>query len=141
MNRQQLFRWVRRRYGVEPDYPWEDENAVLRHRDSKKWFALVMEIDCKKLGLDRDEAVDIVNLKCEPLLIGSLRTRDGFHPAYHMNKDQWLSVRLDGSVADDEISQLLDLSFELTQKKTKKALKRNAPAADREKETGHAAQM
>ena len=120
MTRQQLFQWMKRRYGVEPDYPWADENAVLRHRDNNKWFALVMEVGREKLGMDGDGTAEIINLKCQPALIGSLRERDGFHPAYHMNKDQWLSVRLDGSVADDEMKSLIDLSFELTQKKQKK---------------------
>ena len=95
MTRQQLFQWMKRRYGVEPDYPWADENAVLRHRDNNKWFALVMEVGREKLGMDGDGTAEIINLKCQPALIGSLRERDGFHPAYHMNKDQWLSVRLD----------------------------------------------
>ncbi|MEY8332104.1 MmcQ/YjbR family DNA-binding protein [Lachnospiraceae bacterium 47-T17] len=120
MTRQQLFQWMKRRYGVEPDYPWADENAVLRHRDNNKWFALVMEVGREKLGMDGDGTAEIINLKCQPALIGSLRERDGFYPAYHMNKDQWLSVRLDGSVADDELKSLIDLSFELTQKKQKK---------------------
>ena len=120
MTRQQLFQWMKRRYGVEPDYPWADENAVLRHRDNNKWCALVMEVGREKLGMDGDGTAEIINLKCQPALIGSLRERDGFHPAYHMNKDQWLSVRLDGSVADDELKSLIDLSFELTQKKQKK---------------------
>ncbi len=120
MTRQQLFQWMKRRYGVEPDYPWADENAVLRHRDNNKWFALVMEVGREKLGMDGDGTAEIINLKCQPALIGSLRERDGFHPAYHMNKDQWLSVRLDGSVTDDELKSLIDLSFELTQKKQKK---------------------
>ena len=120
MTRQQLFQWMKRRYGVEPDYPWADENAVLRHRDNNKWFALVMEVGREKLGMDWDGTAEIINLKCQPALIGSLRERNGFHPAYHMNKDQWLSVRLDGSVADDELKSLIDLSFELTQKKQKK---------------------
>ena len=120
MTRQQLFQWMKRRYGVEPDYPWADENAVLRHRDNNKWFALVMEVGREKLGMDGDGTAEIINLKCQPALIGSLRERNGFHPAYHMNKDQWLSVRLDGSVADDELKSLIDLSFELTQKKQKK---------------------
>ncbi len=120
MTRQQLFQWMKRRYGVEPDYPWADENAVLRHRDNNKWFALVMEVGREKLGMDGDGTAEIINLKCQPVLIGSLRERNGFHPAYHMNKDQWLSVRLDGSVADDELKSLIDLSFELTQKKQKK---------------------
>lgn len=32
MNRQEIFRWVKEQYGTEPDYPWQDANAVLRHQ-------------------------------------------------------------------------------------------------------------
>ena len=39
MNRTELFALVKKNYQVEPDYPWRDTNAVLRHRDTKKWFS------------------------------------------------------------------------------------------------------
>lgn len=32
MNRQEIFEWVKATYGTEPDYPWNDWNAVLRHK-------------------------------------------------------------------------------------------------------------
>ena len=118
MNRQEIFQWVNQRYNTIPDYPWSDENAVLRHADNRKWYGLIMEIRREKLGLEGAGTADIINLKCEPLLIGSLRGREGFHPAYHMNKDQWISIRLDGSVAGEELKDLIDLSYELTKKKT-----------------------
>lgn len=114
MNRQELFEWVRRQYGVCPDYPWKDPNAVLRHPENQKWFAIVLEVGRDKLGLPGSGTVDVVNVKCEPLLIGSLRAKQGFHPAYHMNKDKWISIRLDGSVSGDEIKKLVDLSRRLT---------------------------
>ena len=34
MTRQELFTWIRLRYGTEPEYPWHDWNAVLRHNDN-----------------------------------------------------------------------------------------------------------
>ena len=37
MTRQELFTWVRQQYGTEPEYPWHDRNAVLRHNDNNKW--------------------------------------------------------------------------------------------------------
>ena len=51
--------------GTEPDYPFDEdfETAVLRHKGSRKWFAVVMRVSRRKFGLDSDEAVDIVNLK------------------------------------------------------------------------------
>ena len=44
---------LKKEYGVEPDYPWGKypSNAVFRHEDNKKWFALVMTVSKDKLGL------------------------------------------------------------------------------------------
>lgn len=37
-----------------------------------------------------------------------------------MNKESWISVALDGSVPDDKLRMLLDISFELTKPKIRK---------------------
>ncbi len=120
MGKQELLEWVKRQYGTEPDYPWADDNAVLRHRENRKWYGLVMDVQRGKLGMPGAGSVCALNVKCEPVLIGSLRERPGFHPAYHMNKDKWITVRLDGSVAAEEIRNLVDLSYRLTMPKPKK---------------------
>ena len=54
------------------------------------------------------------NVKSDPLLIGSLRGQDGYFPAYHMNKEKWLSIQLGKPELDDAIKDLLSLSYELT---------------------------
>ncbi|MCD8154896.1 MAG: hypothetical protein LUF78_09475 [Clostridiales bacterium] len=36
-----------------------------------------------------------------------------------MNKTNWLSVLFDGTVSDDQILDLLDMSYQLTAKKKK----------------------
>ena len=43
------------------------------------------------------------NVKSDPLLIGSLRGQDGYFPAYHMNKEKWLSIQLGNPELDDAI--------------------------------------
>ena len=116
MERIKLFEWVKGMYGTDPDYPWNYWNAVLRNKKKKKWYALIMEVPAQKLGLDENRIIDILNVKCDPLLIGSLRSKSGYFPAYHMNKEKWLSIALDGSVQEDEIKDLLDMSYKLTQK-------------------------
>ena len=116
MDRQELLEWAKETYGTEPDYPWNDGNCVLRHENNRKWYALVMKLNEKKLGRQGDRIVDVLNVKCDPLLIGSLRTQPGYFPAYHMNKDRWLSIMLDGTVSPDEIKDLVKLSHQLTQK-------------------------
>lgn len=73
MKRNELFKTLTELYGTEPDYPWHDWNAVLRHTNNKKWYAVVLEVQESKLGLTGDRIVDALNVKCDPQLIGSLR--------------------------------------------------------------------
>lgn len=117
MNRQEIFQWVKEQYGTEPDYPWQDANAVLRHKKNRKWYGLIMRVGRDKLGLSGTGETEVLNLKCDPELIGFLRTRPGFLPAYHMNKSQWISVLLDDSVSGEEIRNLIRMSYGLTEPK------------------------
>ena len=91
MNKQDLQKYILDVYGVIPDFPWENDltSAVYRHTNNRKWFALVMYIPKSKLGLREDGMIDVVNLKCDPVLIGSL-------------------------IDDEQIKMLIDMSFELT---------------------------
>ena len=44
----------------------------------------------------------------------------GFFRAYHMNKEKWISIALDGSIPDDTIKMLLDISYDSTSSHKKK---------------------
>ncbi|MCD7956527.1 MAG: MmcQ/YjbR family DNA-binding protein [Lachnospiraceae bacterium] len=123
MTRNDLFSYVKKEYGIEPDFPFDldFESAVLRHKDTRKWFALVMYVRADRLGHDSDEMVDVVTMKCEPMMIDMLIQQEGYHRAYHMNKTQWLTIELESSVPDKAIKNLVDLSYRLTDKvKSKK---------------------
>ena len=119
MNRGQLEAYIQNHYATLPDYPWADtpRAAVFRHTGNRKWFALVMEVPREKLGLAGTEKLDIVNFKCDPILISSLRGETGIFPAHHMNKANWITAALDSSVPSETIELLLDVSYELTKPK------------------------
>ena len=120
MDRKGLEQLIFDTYSIEPDYPWMDtpESAVFRHAANRKWFALVTTVPKSKLGLPGQQPVDIVNLKCDPILIGSLRAEPGFYPAYHMNKENWIT--LDGSAPEDKLRLVLDMSYTATAPKLRK---------------------
>lgn len=122
MYRSLLDKHINSYYGVIAEFPWlsQPTYAVYRHQNNEKWFAVIMQLPKNKIGLAGDKLVHVVNLKCEPLLIGSLILENGIHKAYHMNKNHWITVRLDGSVEFEKIKWLLDLSYDLTDKKGKK---------------------
>lgn len=88
-------------------------------------YSLVMDVPKNKLGLAGSDALDVVNLKCDPILVGSLRKEPGIFPAYHMNKANWITVALDGSVPDELIKMLLDMSYDATVPKRKKKTKQS----------------
>jgi predicted DNA-binding protein (MmcQ/YjbR family) len=88
--------------GALEDYPFGDGVAVFKVVG--RMFALV------PLG----EPPGSVNLKCDPGLAVALRDRyDGITPGYHLNKQHWNTVVLDGSVPGEEVLELIDHSYDL----------------------------
>lgn len=116
MKRDTLFKYVRAQYKSEPEYLWNNlpGYAVLRHHDGEKWFGIVMNVPGTKLGLETEDEIDVLEVKVRPEHIGSLRKKEGILPAYHMNKEHWISVILSGPLSPKEIHDLLSESHELT---------------------------
>lgn len=84
------------------DYPFGDGVAVFKI--GGRMFALV--------SLDGDTGS--INLKCDPDIAVDLRARHrAVRPGYHQNKRHWNTVELDGSIADDELAEMIDHSYEL----------------------------
>ncbi len=122
----EILEYAKKHYKTAPDYPWKrsPESMVLRHKDTRKWYALIMPVRREHLAMEGDGEIVIMNLKCDPVMSGSLRSNPGILPAYHMNHSEWISVLLDGTVGLNEVLNLLDLSYELTaSKKTKQKLR------------------
>lgn len=119
MTKKDLIQHIADIYSTEAEYPFESspDTIVFRHHNNKKWFAVIMTISKDKLGLKSTDSIDVVNVKSDPILIGNLMGEKGFYPAYHMNKTHWLTIALDGSSDDEKLKFLLDLSFDLTNKK------------------------
>ena len=122
MTKTELLDYVRDTYSVDPDYPWEDEGYVLRHV-SRKWFAVGMEVPYARLGLEQEGMADIIDVKCSPLMMGDYLQQPGILPGYHMNKEHWLTILLDGSAENELIRELLDISYSLTKEKKKRKTK------------------
>lgn len=92
------------------DYPFDDENAVMRHRGNKKMFALIGE---------RNDAV-YINLKCEPMRADFLRSVfKSVTPGWHMNKIHWNTIIMGGDVPVEDLYGMIQHSIDLTKPKEK----------------------
>lgn len=116
MNRSELEAYITEICSTEGEHLFAKYPSflVFRHNGNRKWFAVIMDIPKKNLKLPGDGEISVVNLKCDTRLIGSFREELGIFPGWHMNKAHWLSVALDGTVEDEKIQFLVDMSYELT---------------------------
>ena len=67
MKIEEFFGYVQIQYGTIPEYLWSKlpDSAVLRHKNGK-WYAVIMTVEKSKLGLERNDLVDIMDVKCAP---------------------------------------------------------------------------
>lgn len=121
-DKQWLIAYIGEELNTDPEYLFSKnpDTAIFRHKSNGKWFAAILTVSRRKLGLPDDAVCDIVDLKCGPILSAAFRSQPGVFPGYHMNKDHWISVLLDGTVAEEELIQMVRLSYDLTYPKPKK---------------------
>ena len=123
--------FIERQFNCKAEFPWAEKGgevrdlgaderasaAAKRYSDAavfrcpnKKWFALVMEISYKNLGLASDEKVFAVNLKADPKRVPSLVDKKTIFPAWHMNKKHWITVLLSSATDFDLLRSLTEQS-------------------------------
>jgi len=105
MNREELAAYLTDTYSSEGEHLFAKYPSflVFRHNGNRKWFAVIMDIPRKNLGLPGEGQTQVVNLKCDTRLIGSFRKEPGIFPGWHMNKAHWLRVALEAGVEDEKL--------------------------------------
>jgi len=77
-------------------------------------FTLVFKVKGKMFALLPLEKVAQINLKCDPEKAIELREHyAAVTPGYHMNKQQWNTVLIDGSISDLLLKEWIDDSYKL----------------------------
>ena len=105
-------------YGDELEFLWRKSpgSAVVRRKDTEKWYAVFLAVPRLKLGGSSRERVEVLNLRVRPGEIEGLVDHHSRFPAYHMNKKSWVSLCLDGTVPFEELAARLETSRRLAGK-------------------------
>lgn len=114
----QIINYIHEKYHDELEFLWPKfpDNAVVRRKDNKKWYMVLLTVTSSKIGLDGDEKVEIIDIRMSPKDIEKLQDRKKYHLGYHMNKKHWVTICLDGSVPFTEICAKIDESYCLAKK-------------------------
>ena len=100
-------------FHCEPEFLWENNPnfGVFRCYPSEKWFAIIMNIDKSKIVKEETGEIEIINVKTDKKTDAYLKIK-GIYPAYHMNKKSWVSISLDDTLSDEEISKVITESYD-----------------------------
>lgn len=109
--------WIKEKFSVTDDHPWNTSEEMVFRCPNNKWFALIMEIPLKKLFGQSEEKIHVVNLKADSNLIPQLIDEKSIFPAWHMNKKYWITVLLTTVTDFSKLCQLTEQSFNLVQNK------------------------
>lgn len=114
----QIISYVRDKYNDELEFLWSKfpDNAIWRRKDTSKWYGAILTVSARKLGLNSDEKIEIIDLRIKPEALSSTVDNQRYFPGYHMNKKHWYTIILDGSVNVEEISNRIDESYLLARK-------------------------
>lgn len=113
-----VIEYVKDKYCAEPEYLWakSPNNAIFREQCSSKWYAALLTLPKRKIGIKEDGDIEIIDLKSTPEAIQSLVDGVNYLPGYHMNKKHWFTIRLDGSVPVQQIFRRIDISYDTVKK-------------------------
>lgn len=114
-----LIEYIREKFSDAPEFLWEKypSYAVFRRKDNRKWYAAIMRVPRKYLHLDGAEELEILNLRVEPEELDRIFDGEKYFRGWHMNKRSWMTLRLDDTLTDEEISARLEESYRLAKKK------------------------
>lgn len=114
----QIIKYVEEKYNNKLEFLWIKfpKYAIFRHKENKKWYAILMSLEENKLGIESDKIIDIVVLKNNRDNIINLIDNEKYFAGYHMNKRNWFTIKLDDSVPIKEIYYFIDESYIITNK-------------------------
>lgn len=114
MDIQQFYEYCLAKKGVTEHFPFDEDTLVFKV--GGKLFALSSLQEWERNN-------PAVNLKCDPERALELRGQyDDIQAGYHMSKVHWNTVKINGSVSDSLLKELIDHSYELVFKSLTKKI-------------------
>ncbi len=113
-----ITKYIINKYKDNPEFLWDKYPGcgIFRNKNNNKWYAIVMNIDKSKIDNKTGE-IEIINVKLEEETISNLINKKGYYKAYHMNKKSWITIILDDTLTDKEITKLIDESYNIIDNK------------------------
>lgn len=112
----EVISYVEKKYGDKLEFLWEkfDDNAIWRNKQNNKWYALLLAVSERKLGIESDKIIEVIDLRYQKDKIEEIVDNIKIFGGYHMNKKSWITIKLDESLNTNKIFDLIDNSYNLS---------------------------
>ncbi len=112
----EIISYIKDTYHDELEFLWENsiDTAIWRRKDNQKWYGLITNLPKRKLEMDSDGMVTIINVRIRAEELDGMLDNEIYFKAYHMNKKHWVSIRVDEKVPFDLLKKKIDDSYALT---------------------------
>ena len=116
----EIIKYIKEKYNDELEFLWEkfDNNAIWRNKINQKWYGLLLTVTKDKLkinsNINTNEIIEIIDLRYPKGENLNIVDNEKFFLGYHMNKNSWITLILDGRVETDTIKKLIDNSYNLS---------------------------
>ena len=111
-----IINYIKDKYNDELEFLWNKfpKTAIWRNKDNNKWYGIIMEISKKKLDIDSDELVEIIDIMYDKDKINNIIDNNKIYPGYHMNKKSWITIILDNRLDTKYILELINNSYKIS---------------------------
>ena len=110
MNIEQIREHCIKKKGVTEEFPFDEETLVFKVAGKIFLLASLESIPLR------------INLKCDPEKVIELREEyESVQPGYHMNKQHWNTIIIDGSFSTTKLFEWINDSYTLVFNKLKKS--------------------
>ena len=116
-----VIKYIKKTYHNIPEYLWKNDNltGAIRNSINNKWYGLIMVIPASKLGLDSNDLIEVINVRYQKDLTDEVVNNKSIFKAWHMNKKSWITIVLNGELANEIVYSLIDNSYNLSSKSSR----------------------
>ena len=115
----EIIKYVKEKYNDDLEFLWKKfpKNAIWRNKTNNKWYGALLVISERKLEIESDKIVEIIDLRYPKDKIKQVIDCDKIFPGYHMNKESWITIRLNRDMSTKKIFELIDNSHKISLEK------------------------
>ena len=115
----EVINYINDKYHDSIEYLWEKtpDSGIFRNKKNNKWYAAILSVKEDRVGGLTDNIIMVIDLMYYKGETFDVVDNKSIYPGYHMNKNSWITIRLDNSVDNNFIYKYIDISYELSIKK------------------------